>query len=148
GTPALVCALLYGSGLRLLEALRLRVKDVDLEMHALTVRGGEGAKGPNHGAARRDDPPPACTPGAGRRPTRPANSLRVIPRSTCRSARERPNDDGDRSHPTEATRVRRKWRRLERKGPRGPREQLTDAKCRTTDPSASFSASSHSPAQK
>ena len=32
GTPSLVVRLLYGSGLRLLEALRLRVQDADLEM--------------------------------------------------------------------------------------------------------------------
>jgi integrase len=40
GTPRLVCDLLYGSGLRLLEALRLRVKDVDLERGELIVRRG------------------------------------------------------------------------------------------------------------
>jgi integron integrase len=44
GTPRLVAGLLYGSGLRLLEALRLRVKDVDWEMHQLTVREGKGQK--------------------------------------------------------------------------------------------------------
>jgi hypothetical protein len=44
GTPRLVCALLYGSGLRLLEALHLRVKDVDLGLSDLTVRRGKGDK--------------------------------------------------------------------------------------------------------
>ena len=44
GTPQLVAKLLYGSGLRLLEALRLRVKDLDFEMKQLTVRDGKGAK--------------------------------------------------------------------------------------------------------
>lgn len=38
----LVASLLYGSGLRLLEALQLRVKDVDLERRELTVRSGKG----------------------------------------------------------------------------------------------------------
>jgi integron integrase len=44
GTPALVANLLYGSGLRLLEALRLRVKDLLLERHELVVRDGKGSK--------------------------------------------------------------------------------------------------------
>jgi len=44
GDHWLVPALLYGSGLRLLEALRLRVKDVDLYHHRLMVRDGKGAK--------------------------------------------------------------------------------------------------------
>lgn len=44
GDHWLVAALLYGSGLRLLEALRLRVKDVDLYHHRLMVRDGKGAK--------------------------------------------------------------------------------------------------------
>lgn len=40
----LVASLLYGSGLRLSEALRLRVKDIDLAHHQLVVRNGKGAK--------------------------------------------------------------------------------------------------------
>jgi integron integrase len=44
GTPQLVVKLIYGSGLRLLEALRLRVQDVDFGMKQLTVRDGKGAK--------------------------------------------------------------------------------------------------------
>lgn len=44
GTPQLVAKLLYGSGLRLLEVLRLRIKDVDFEMRQITVRDGKGAK--------------------------------------------------------------------------------------------------------
>ncbi|PYO92705.1 MAG: integron integrase [Gemmatimonadetes bacterium] len=42
GTPALVAAVLYGTGMRLLEALRLRVKDVDFAKNEITVRGGKG----------------------------------------------------------------------------------------------------------
>jgi integron integrase len=34
----------YGSGLRLMELLRLRVKDLDLEQEIITVRGGKGDK--------------------------------------------------------------------------------------------------------
>jgi len=41
-TSRLVATLLYGSGLRLMEALRLRVKDIDFEMNQITVRGGKG----------------------------------------------------------------------------------------------------------
>jgi integron integrase len=44
GTPQLVVKLLYGSGLRLLEGLRLRVQDLDFEMKQLIVRDGKGAK--------------------------------------------------------------------------------------------------------
>ena len=44
GTPRLMAILLYGSGLRLLECARLRVKDVDFERHQITVRGGKGDK--------------------------------------------------------------------------------------------------------
>lgn len=42
GSPRLVALLLYGSGLRLMEALRLRVKDVDFGMSQIAVRGGKG----------------------------------------------------------------------------------------------------------
>lgn len=41
---ALPVAVLYGSGLRLLECLQLRVKDLDLAYRTVTVRGGKGAK--------------------------------------------------------------------------------------------------------
>ncbi len=42
GTSKLVATLLYGTGLRLFEALQLRVKDVDFATHEITVRGGKG----------------------------------------------------------------------------------------------------------
>lgn len=44
GTPRLVASLMYGSGLRLLEALQIRVKDLDLEIGQIVVRRGKGAK--------------------------------------------------------------------------------------------------------
>ncbi len=44
GDAALVVGLLYGSGLRLMEALRLRVQDLDFERQELTVRNGKGGK--------------------------------------------------------------------------------------------------------
>jgi integron integrase len=39
-----MAALLYGSGLRLMECVRLRVKDVDFGYGRITVRDGKGAK--------------------------------------------------------------------------------------------------------
>jgi integron integrase len=44
GIPRLVTGLLYGSGLRIMEALRLRIKDVDFDHHQILVREGKGAK--------------------------------------------------------------------------------------------------------
>ena len=44
GSYALIASLLYGSGLRLMEALRLRVKDVDFDYQQITVRAGKGEK--------------------------------------------------------------------------------------------------------
>lgn len=44
GTHALMTRLLYGTGMRLMECVRLRVKDVDFERGELTVRHGKGGK--------------------------------------------------------------------------------------------------------
>lgn len=44
GNNRLVGALLYGSGLRLMECLRLRVKDIDFDYSCVTVRDGKGGK--------------------------------------------------------------------------------------------------------
>lgn len=43
-THGLFARLLYGTGMRLMEGLRLRVKDVDFDRRALIVRAGKGAK--------------------------------------------------------------------------------------------------------
>jgi integron integrase len=44
GPAWLICAMLYGGGLRLLEALQLRVKDIDLDRREIIVRRGKGQK--------------------------------------------------------------------------------------------------------
>ena len=44
GTTWLMASLLYGSGLRLLECLRLRIKDVDFGQRHIIIRDGKGQK--------------------------------------------------------------------------------------------------------
>lgn len=44
GTYKLIASLMYGSGLRLMECLRLRVKDIDFNYQQIIVRDGKGEK--------------------------------------------------------------------------------------------------------
>jgi integron integrase len=44
GKYQLLAALMYGAGLRLTEAHRLRIKDIDFDLMQITVRDGKGAK--------------------------------------------------------------------------------------------------------
>lgn len=44
GTYGLMARLLYGTGMRLMECVRLRIKDVDFTSGTITVRGGKGDK--------------------------------------------------------------------------------------------------------
>lgn len=44
GTPKIMAEFCYGSGLRLMEVVRLRVKDVDLSSRVILVREGKGKK--------------------------------------------------------------------------------------------------------
>lgn len=44
GDMALLAKLLYGTGMRLMEGLRLRIKDVDFDRRVIVVRDGKGGK--------------------------------------------------------------------------------------------------------
>jgi integron integrase len=44
GTPRIMAMLLYGAGLRLVECIRLRIKDIDFEKNQIIVRDGKVAK--------------------------------------------------------------------------------------------------------
>lgn len=44
GLPRLAAALMYASGLRLLECLQLRVQDIDFDRSEILIRGGKGQK--------------------------------------------------------------------------------------------------------
>ena len=44
GLALLICELLYGSGFRISECLRLRVQDIDFDMEQIWVRSGKGQK--------------------------------------------------------------------------------------------------------
>jgi integron integrase len=44
GLPALLARLLYGTGMRLMEGMRLRIKDVDFDRHVIIVREAKGGK--------------------------------------------------------------------------------------------------------
>ena len=44
GQTALLARLLYGTGMRLMEGMRLRIKDVDFDRHVIVVREAKGGK--------------------------------------------------------------------------------------------------------
>lgn len=50
GTESMLASLLYGSGLRLREALGLRMKDIDFDRHAAVVRSGVRTAAPDKAA--------------------------------------------------------------------------------------------------
>src|SRR5258706_3295571 len=44
GGPQLIAGLLYGSGLRIMEAVRLRIKDIDFSREEIRIRDGKGER--------------------------------------------------------------------------------------------------------
>lgn len=44
GTPALILRLLYGAGMRIMEGVRLRVKDIDFARREIIIRDGKGSR--------------------------------------------------------------------------------------------------------
>lgn len=44
GTPGLMLKLIYGSGMCIMECMRLRIKDIDFQRHEILVREGKGNK--------------------------------------------------------------------------------------------------------
>jgi integron integrase len=44
GVEQLIMELIYGAGMRISEALRLRVQDIDFHYHQITIRNGKGRK--------------------------------------------------------------------------------------------------------
>jgi len=63
GPSRLIALLLYGAGLRLLEAAQLRVKDVDFATNQFRDPQWQGREGPGHGASRGGE---STTDGANR----------------------------------------------------------------------------------
>lgn len=89
GTTQLVVKLIYGSGLRLLEALRLRVHDLDFEMKQLTVRDGKGARSSNSSpAATATRKSPTSSPS---RPKRSATTSNACTTSSTSTPAPRPS---------------------------------------------------------
>ena len=87
----LIGQLLYGSGLRLMEALRLRVKDVDFDYSQVVVRDGKGQKDrvtilPDAVAAALQVHLRSVRAQLGRRPAPPSTRAKRATRSTgCRA---------------------------------------------------------------
>ncbi|MDP2976481.1 MAG: phage integrase N-terminal SAM-like domain-containing protein [Anaerolineales bacterium] len=90
GIYRLMAQILYGSGLRLMEVLRLRVKDLDFQNRQIIVRDGKACPEPAEGAKTTASPcfpalcsnPCACT-STRSRPCTSAISPKALEPSTC-----------------------------------------------------------------
>ena len=80
GTHSLIGRLLYGTGMRILEAMRLRVKDVEFERRAIVVRDGKGGKDRVTVLPGKPDNTAAATVGDARTPCIKPTSRRVCGR--------------------------------------------------------------------
>ena len=78
GTHLLMAQLLYGSGLRPMECLRLRVKDLDLAYLTITVRDGKGEKDRIILPQSLVEPPETPAPGQALARARPGAGLKRI----------------------------------------------------------------------
>ena len=89
GATWLVAALLYGSGLRLLECLTMRVKDVDFDAREIRIRDGKGASRSRRSAAGEAGRAAAHTSRARAHDPRrgPARGLRLASPCPARSRR-------------------------------------------------------------
>jgi integrase len=78
GPHRLFGKLLYGTGLRIMEAARLRIKDVDLARRTILVRNGKGGKDWIYGASRASRPatPRAFVEYPGASCARPSSRIR------------------------------------------------------------------------
>ena len=78
GTPWIMATLLYGAGLRLMECIRLRVKDVDFAYNQIVARDGKAAASTRARRAQGQSPPHPhprvagrCNQGQGATPAHP-----------------------------------------------------------------------------
>ena len=84
GDQRLMASLMYGSGLRLMECLRLRVQDIDLGARRDHRARRQGRQGPRHHAAALAEARPAASSSRGPRRARARPRRRLGPRRAAR----------------------------------------------------------------
>ena len=78
-------SMLYGSGMRLMECLQLRVKDLDLAAARAADPRCQGSEGPRHDASRLTGGAPAGSPGARASCCSKRTATRISPGVACHS---------------------------------------------------------------